>query len=145
MLTPVSACRPLIIAMIVALLGAGPVTAQTNAHDVSQKASETVEAIKSYSVEKKDDAVAYARKVGADVDAHIKELKAQAARQTGEAKAKSDALVRDLDSKRAQAGRKASEMSRATKASWDKAKDAFADAYREVAAAYDRAAAEIKK
>jgi hypothetical protein len=122
-----------------------PAVAQTGSSDVSQKASDTVEAIKSYSMEKKDEAVAYAKKVGADVDARIKELKVQAARQTGEAKAKSDALIQDLEAKRAQAGRKAREMSHATKASWDKTKDAFAEAYREVAAAYDRAAAEIKK
>ena len=122
-----------------------PAVAQTGSTDVSQKASDTVEAIKSYSMEKKDEAVAYAKKVGADVDTRIKELKAEAARQTGEAKAKSDALIKDLEAKRAQAGRKAREMSHATKASWDKTKDAFAEAYREVAAAYDRAAAEIKK
>ena len=145
MLRPVSARGPLIVAVIVGLLGLAPVAAQTKASDVSQKASETVDAIKSYSVEKKDEAVAYARKVGAEVDAHIKELKAEAARQTGEAKARSDALLRDLDAKRAQAGRKASEMSRATQSSWDRAKEAFANAYREVAAAYDRAAAEIQK
>ena len=140
-----SALRPLIVAVAIVLQAAVPGPAQTKASDVSQKASETVAAIKSYSVEKKDEAVAYAKKVGADVDARIKELKAQAARQTGEAKAKSDALIRDLEAKRAQAGRKAREMSQATKASWDKTKDAFAEAYREVAAAYDRAAAGIKK
>jgi hypothetical protein len=122
-----------------------PAAAQTRSSDVAQKASETVDAIKSYSVEKKDEAVAYAKKVGADVDKQIKELKAQAAKQTGEAKAKSDALIKDLEAKRAQAGRKAREMSQATKASWDKTKDAFAEAYRDVAAAYDRAASEIKK
>jgi small-conductance mechanosensitive channel len=137
--------RLAVIAAVAWLAGASlPALAQTGS-DVSQKASETVEAIKSYSLEKKDEAVAYAKKVGADVDARIKELKAQAARQTGEAKAKSDALIKDLDAKRAQAGRKAREMSHATQASWDKTKDAFAEAYREVAAAYDRAAAEIKK
>jgi hypothetical protein len=133
------------MAVLFLVAAPGPVSAQSSAKDVSQKASETVEAIKSYSVEKKDEAVAYAKKVGADADARIKELKAQAARQTGEAKAKSDALIKDLEAKRAQAGRKAREMSQATRASWDKTKDAFAEAYREVAAAYDRAAAEIKK
>ena len=140
-----SALRLVIAAVTIALLAAPAVPAQSKSSDVSQKASETIAAIKSYSVEKKDEAVAYARKVGADVDARIKELKAEAARQTGEAKARSEALIRDLDAKRAQAGRKATEMSRATKASWDKAKEAFAEAYREVAASYDRALAEIKK
>ena len=141
------ACRIARIAVAaVALLAlvAPPLSAQSS-KDVSQKASETIEAIRGYSVEKKDEAVAYAKKVGADIDARIKELKAQAARQTGEAKARSQALIKDLEAKRAEAGKRATEMSRATKASWDKTKDAFAEAYREVAAAYDRAAAEIRK
>jgi hypothetical protein len=133
------------VAAVILLVVAFPVSAPTQSKEVSQKASETIEAIRSYTVEKKDEALAYVRKVGADVDARIKDLKAQAARQTGEAQARSQALIKDLEAKRAEAGKKASDLSRATKASWDKAKDAFAEAYREVAAAYDRAAAEIRK
>lgn len=133
------------VAAAILLVVAFPVSAQTQSKEVSQKAAETIEAIRSYTVEKKDEALAYVRKVGADVDARIKDLKAQAARQSGEAKARSRALIKDLEAKRAEAGKKASDLSRATKASWDKAKDAFAEAYREVAAAYDRAAAEIRK
>ena len=137
----------MIVAATITLLAAVPLPApaQTPSRDVSQKASETIEAIRSYTVEKKDEALAYAKKVSADVDARIKELEAQAARQTGEARARSQALMRDLKAKRAEAGKKASELSRATKASWDKAKDAFAEAYREVVAAYERAATEIRK
>lgn len=133
--------------MAVVLLGAAPVpaAAQTSSKDVSQKASETVEAIRGYTVEKKDEAVAYAKKVGAEADAKIKDLKAQASRQTGEAKARSQAMIKDLEAKRAQASRKTAELSRATKASWDKAKNAVADAYHEVVAAYERAAADLKK
>ena len=132
-------------AAVTLLVVAFPVSARTQSKEVTQKASKTIEAIRSYTVEKKDEALAYVRKVGADVDARIKDLKAQAARQTGEAKARSQALIKELEAKRAEAGKKASDLSRATKASWDKAKDAFAEAYREVAAAYDRAAAEIRK
>jgi len=137
--------RHLIVAVTVTLLVVAPVPASAQSKDVSQKASETVGAIKSYTIEKKDEALAYAKKIGADVDTKIKELEAQAARQTGEAKAKSQMLIKDLKAKRAQASQKASELSRATKASWEKAKDAFVDAYREVVAAYERAAAELKK
>ena len=142
-----SVLRRLIVAATVTLLAVAslPISAPTQSKDVAQKASETVEAIKSYTIEKKDEALAYAKKLGADVDAKIKELEAQAARQTGEAKAKSQALIKDLKAKRAQASQKASELSRATRASWDKAKNAFADAYREVVAAYERAAAELTK
>jgi Spy/CpxP family protein refolding chaperone len=131
----------------IALLTASPLSApaQTTSTDVSQKASETGEAIKDYTVEKKNEAVAHAKKLTADLDAKIKDLEAAAAKQTGEAKAKAQAQLRDLKAKRAVASKKASDLGRATKASWDRAKEGFADAYRDLATAYDKAAAEFKK
>jgi len=122
-----------------------PVPAQTTSKDVSQKASETGQAIKDYTVEKKDEAVAHAKQVTADLEAKIKELEAQASKQTGEIKAKSQAQIKELKAKRTKASQKVTELSRATKASWEKAKEGFADAYRDLASAYDRAAAEFKK
>ena len=89
--------------------------------------------------------MAEARKITADLDAKIKELKAAAARQTGEAKTRAQAQIKDLEAKRATASKKASDLGRATKASWERAKDGFADAYRDLATAYDKAAAEFKK
>lgn len=135
---------------LVAALGAGlsgtlPAAAQTSAKDVGQKAGETGEAIRDYTIEKKDEAVAQAKKITADLDAKIKELKAEAARQTGEAKTKAQARIKDLEAKRVKASRKANDLGRATKASWDRAKEGFADAYRDLATAYDKAAAEFKK
>lgn len=136
-------------AMVVTLgllaVSALPAPAQTTGKDVAQKASETGQAIKDYTVEKKDEAVAHARKITADLEAKIKDLEAQAAKQTGEVKARSQAQLKELKAKRAKASQKASELGRATKASWEKAKEGFADAYRDLASAYDRAAAEWKK
>jgi len=142
--------RPRIIPAIVVTIGvlatsAFPVPAQTTSKDVSQKASETGQAIKDYTVEKKDEAVAHARKITADLDAKIKSLEAQASKQTGEIKAKAQAQIKDLKAKRAKASQKVTELSRATKASWEKAKEGFADAYRDLATAYDKAAAEFRK
>jgi hypothetical protein len=142
--------RPRIIPAIVVTLcmlatSALPVPAQTTSKDVSQKASETGQAIKDYTVEKKDEAVAHAKKITADLDAKIKDLEAQASKQTGEIKTKSQAQIKDLKAKRTKASQKLTEMSRATKASWDRAKEGFADAYRDLASAYDRAVAEFKK
>jgi hypothetical protein len=142
--------RPRIIPAIIVTIGvlatsALPVPAQTTSKDGSQKASETGQAIKDYTVEKKDEAVAHAKKITSDLDAKIKDLEAQAARQTGELKAKSQAQIKDLKAKRAKASQKVAELSRATKASWDRAKEGFADAYRDLAAAYDRAVAEFRK
>jgi gas vesicle protein len=131
----------------IALLGAPAlaVSAQTTSRDVSQKASETGEAIKDYTVEKKNEAVAHAKRLTDDLDAKIKDLEAEAARQTGEARAKAQAQLRDLKAKRAVASRKASDLGRATKASWERAKEGFADAYRDLATAYEKAAGEFKK
>jgi hypothetical protein len=141
--------RPRIIPAIVVTIGllapALPAPAQTTAKDVAQKASETGQAIKDYTVEKKDEAAAHAKKITADLEAKIKELEAEAAKQTGELKARSQAQIRDLKAKRAKASRKASELGRATKASWDRAKEGFADAYRDLASAYDQAVGEFKK
>jgi len=142
--------RPHVIPGMVVMIGlltiaALPVPAQTTSKDVSQKASETGQAIKDYTVEKKDEAVAHAKKVTADLEAKIKELEAQASKQTGEIKAKSQAQIKELRAKRTKASQKVTELSRATKASWEKAKEGFADAYRDLASAYDKAAAEFKK
>jgi predicted nucleic acid-binding Zn-ribbon protein len=120
-------------------------SAQTTSKEVTQKASETGQAIKEYTVEKKDEAVAHAKKATADLESKIKELETQASRQTGELKAKSQAQIKDLKAKRAKASEKAAELSRATAASWDKAKEGFANAYRDLAVAYDKAVAEFKK
>ena len=118
---------------------------RTTTGEVGQKASETVQAIRDYTVEKKDEAVAHAKQATADLEAKIKDLEAQAAKQTGELKAKSQAQIKDLNAKRAKASQKAADLGRATKASWEKAKEGFADAYRDLASAYDKAAAEFKK
>ena len=142
--------RPRIIPAVVVTIGllastAPQAKAQTPSKDVAQKASETGQAIKEYTVEKKDEAVAHAKKATAELEAKIKELEAQASKQTGEIKARSQAQIKDLKAKRTKASQKAGELGRATKASWEKAKEGFADAYRDLASAYDKAAAEFKK
>jgi DNA-binding ferritin-like protein len=135
-----------IVAAAVLLLSAPfPVHAQTTAKDVGQKMADTGEAIKDYTVEKKNEAVAHAKKLGRDIDAKIKELDAQASKQTGEAKAKSKEMIKDLKAKRAKVASKFNELSKATKASWDETKKAFADAWQDLATSYDKAVAQIKK
>lgn len=141
----VAAVILLALGLALGLSGAPPAAAQTSAKDVGQKAGETGEAIRDYTIEKKDEAVAKAKQVTADLDAKIKDLKADAARQTGLAKAKAQAQIKDLEKKRAKASQKANDLGRATKASWERAKEGFADAYRDLATAYDKAAAEFKK
>jgi chromatin segregation and condensation protein Rec8/ScpA/Scc1 (kleisin family) len=136
-----------VMVVTVALLATSspPVVAQTSSKDVAEKASETGEAIKAYTVEKKNEAVAHAKKITADLDAKIKDLVAQASRQTGEAKAKAQAEIKELKAKQVKASQKATELSKATKASWDRAKEGFVLAYHDLVTAYDKAAAEFKK
>src|SRR6185312_16041292 len=125
----ITAVTVLALGLALGLPGTGPAAAQTSAKDVGQKAGETGEAIRDYTIEKKDEAVAEARKITADREAKIRAL----------------AQIKDLEAKRATASKKASDLGRATKASWERAKDGFADAYRDLATAYDKAAAEFKK
>lgn len=134
-----------VVAAAVLLLSAPlPVAAQTTTTDVGRKMAETGETIKDYAVEKKDEAVAQARKLGNDIDARIKELETRAAKQAGEAKAKSQEMIKDLKAKRATVSAKLNDLSRATKASWEDTKKGFVDAYRDLATAYDKAVGEFK-
>ena len=71
---------------------------------LGQKAAEAGEAIRSYSVEKKDEAVAHAKRLAADLDARIKELETRAAKETGEAKARAQGQLKELRAKRAGPG-----------------------------------------
>jgi hypothetical protein len=134
-----------IAAAVLLAVAPRPAAAQTSAQDVSKKASETGEAIRDYTVERKDEAVAHAKKLAADLDVKLKELEAQASKQTGEAKAKLQAQIKDLKAKRDAAGARLNELTRASRASWDRAKEGFANAYRDLAQAYEKAAGEFKK
>jgi hypothetical protein len=135
-----------VVAAAVLLLSAPlPVHAQTTTKDVGQKMADTGEAIKDYTLEKKNEAIAHAKKLGRDIDAKIKALDAHASKQAGEAKAKSKEMIKDLKAKRAKVAAKLNDLSKATKASWDDTKKAFSDAWQDLAVSYDKAVAEIKK
>lgn len=118
---------------------------QTTAKDVGQKMAETGDAIKDYTVEKKDDAVAHAKKLGRDIDAKIKQFEADASKSSGETKAAAQEMVKELKAKRAKMTQKTNDLSKATKATWDDTKKGFADAFKDVAMTYDKAVASIKK
>ncbi len=141
-----SVTSAMVVAVALLLFAPLPVLAQqTTAKDVRQKMADTGEAIKDYTVDKKDEAVALAKRLGSDIDAKIKELEAQASKQAGEAKARSKQMIKDLKAKRATVSAKLNKLSKATKASWDETKKGFADAYRDLAMSYDKAVAEFEK
>ena len=100
--------------------------------------------VKSYTVEKKNEAMAYGRKLVRDTDRQIGSLERRAAKASGEAKAQLDSDIQELKAKRAAASKKLDEMGKATGAAWDEAKDGFADAYKDLQDSYDRARKKLK-
>ena len=93
-------------------------------------AAETWDNVKTYTVEKKEEAVAYGKKLVRETDRQINGLEKSAAKE--------------LHAKRLQAGKKLDEMSKASAAAWEEAKNGFADAYKDLRQAYERAAAKVK-
>lgn len=130
--------------LAVALHQPPPAVGQTTGKDVSKKAADAWDTVKAYTVEKKNDAVAYSKKLVSEADAKIKRLEAKASKASGDTKAQYDKAVKDLKTKRAQASKKLDEMGKATGSAWDSAKDGFADAYKDLHEAYEKAAAAFK-
>jgi hypothetical protein len=121
-----------------------PAGAQTTAKDVSAKSVEAWDTLKAYTAEKKNDAVAYGKKLVRESDAEIKKLEAKSSKVSGEAKAKYEQAIKDLKAKRAEAASKLAEMGKASGSAWDSAKNGFADAYKDLHDSFEKAAAELK-
>ena len=131
----------LVIALSLFLLQATTVVAQTS----------TTDAIKNYSVEKKNEAAAHSKKLVSDFDVKIKELETQVSKDAGaagaDAKRQGKELkeLTDLKAARTQAAKTADDMGKASAESWNGAKQAFTDSYKDLQKAYDDAAAKVKK
>jgi len=130
-----------VIALCLFLLPATTALAQTS----------TTDSIKSYSVEKKNEAVAYSKKLVNDFDVKIKDLETQISKDTSAAgadakrQAKDLKELADLKAARAKASKSADELSKASKESWADAQKAFQDSYKDLQKSYDAAAAKVKK
>ena len=107
-------------------------------------AAETWDNVKTYTVEKKDEAVTYGKKLVREADQQIDGLEKGAAKASNEVKAQYQKEMKELRAKRAQAATKLDQMGKASAAAWDEAKNGFADAYKDLHQAYDRAAAKLK-
>lgn len=138
--------RRLSWSILAAVLAFAPTLAlaETTTKDVSKKTAEAWDTVKSYTADKKTDAVAYGRKLVRETDAKISALEREAAKASGEIKAQRDKDIKELKTKRAQAAKKLDEMGKATASAWDSAKDGFADAYRDLHLAYDKAVAKLR-
>lgn len=138
---------PGILAFAVGVITLLPVPAvgQTTTQDVTKKATAAWEAMKDYTVERKNDAVAYGKKLMSDFDGKYRELEKKAAGATGEAKTKSEQQLKALRDKRAQAAKKLDELGKASGQTWDKVRRDFTDAYRELQEQYDKMVAALRK
>jgi hypothetical protein len=141
----------LAIALSAFLTQASPVAAQTSGSTVSKDVTQAAETMKNYSVEKKNEAVTYSKKLVSDFDVKIKDLETQVSKDTSAAGAdakrqgKDLKELADLKAARAKAAKTADEMGKASKESWDGAKQAFTDSYKDLHKAYDAAVAKVKK
>jgi len=107
-------------------------------------AADTWDNVKSYTVEKKDEAVAYGKKLVRETDREIASLERKAAKASGEAKAQFQSDVKELKVKRTEAAKKLDEMGKASGAAWEEAKNGFADAYKDLQDSYHKAVKKLK-
>ena len=80
-----------------------------------------------------------------ELDVKIKDLEGQISRDKSAAKADAQRELKELKAKRAETSKKLNELGRATAQSWDATKQGFADAYKDLQQAYDKAVASLKK
>lgn len=128
----------LVIALSLFLLPATTVLAQTS----------TTDSIKSYSVEKKNEAVTYSKKLVNDFDVKIKDLETQISKDASAAGADAKRQAKeltDLKAARAKAAKSADAMKEASSESWANAQKAFHDSYKDLQKSYDAAVAKLKK
>ena len=117
---------------------------QTTGSDVAAKADDAWQTLKNYSVDKKNEAVAYGKQLLKDTDAKIDQLQAKAASASGDAKRTYERQIDELKVVRGKTAAKLEQMEKATGAAWNEAKRGFADAYRDLERAYDRAVGKSK-
>jgi preprotein translocase subunit SecF len=137
--------RAVIFVAALALVFPLAALAQTSGKDMAKKTEDAVEAIRGYTVEKKNEAVAHGKKVLRDIDGQLKRMDAQTAKATGEVKVAAQQQMQELKAKRKDVAAKLDEMGKATAASWDTVKNGFADAVKDLHGAYDKAVAQFKK
>jgi len=83
-----------------------------------------------------------------DLDVKIKDLETQLSRDVSAAGSDAKRQVnelRKLKATRAETAKKLDEMGRASSESWNSAKQAFADSYKDLQKAYDDAIAKVRK
>jgi hypothetical protein len=118
--------------------------AQATSKDVSKKTAEAVDTLKSYTVEKKNEAVKYGHKMMSAADRDLKKLERAAAGAKDDTQAHLKQDVKDLKAARGAASKKLDEMGKASGEAWDSTKNGFADAYKDLRDGLEKAAKKLK-
>ena len=99
----------------------------------------TTEKISSYAHERKAEAVAEAKRLIAEADKKIDELKAQAQQSGAETKAAHEANMKELQQKKKEAQAQLAKLQQASSKTWEATKEGFANAYQAMRASYEKA------
>lgn len=142
------------LAVVAALAGAlvAPVKATAagesgNAADVKREAAETLDAIKAYSVEQRDEAVQELEDALARLDTRIEALSARidskASDMKADARANAEKTLAELRQARSKLGEKYENLKESSGDAWDRVKSAFAESYENVSQSLQRAVEEF--
>lgn len=124
-----SLCRRLLTALLTTALAAPSFAAEPT----------TTEKISSYAHERKSEAVAEGKRLIAETDKKITEVKQQTQHSSAEAKAAHEANMKELLQKKKEARAQLAKLQRASSKTWDATKEGFANAYQAMRASFDKA------
>ena len=99
----------------------------------------TTEKISSYAHERKTEAVAEGKRLIAEADKKIAEMKRQAQHSTVEAKAAHEANMKELAQKKKEAQQQLAKLQKSSSKTWEATKEGFANAYQAMRASFDKA------
>lgn len=140
-----AAALSLLMGLAAPVLAADAKPAATPASGITATAAATWDSIKDFSHKEKTKAMAAGKQLIAETDKKIAEVSKAAKNSTGETKKAHEANMKELKEKKAAAQAELAKMSKATGEVWDATKTGFSDAGKALAAAYDKAAAAVKK
>lgn len=117
--------------------------------EVRKEVGEAVDAIRHYSIERRNDAVAAARRAMEDADRTARRLEARLAaereRMDAAARQRSQEAMADLRRDRAEMSARAAELQHASGEAWGQARQQFVDSYHAFLAAVDRVRARLDR
>ena len=131
--------KAILAATFGAMMALGSTTALAASHAAGEKNS-TWEDVKTWTHEKKNDAVAAGKKMIAATDKKMEEVQAQAKKAGTETSDAHKQNMKDLQAKKAAAAAQLDKMEKAGATAWTGTRDAFAAAYKDLTESSDKAA-----